>query len=265
VFHCFSSLSGPLPSLSLPILGDLSLNHNNFSGLLPQWDLPELLYLNLASLPLHTTIPADWWDRMPGLYIVDVSGCGLTGPIPDASQLRTFERIILTDNQLTGGLPTNISSAVYSVANNRLSGPVHVPLGFSALPARILILAHNDFSCPIRLAHLTTLQQLNLQDGGFVGCDFNDPTQVQLPTSLTALDVSFIGSTCATHQLFVFNFSNVRLVFRCVSLTVAFARSFLACPTVRSDLRRGVGADGAAHSPQPGVTARAVRIRRGCG
>jgi hypothetical protein len=70
------------------------------------------------------------------------------------------------------------------------------------MPVRSLLLSHNDFSCPIRLAHLTTLQQLTLQSGGFAGCDFNDPAQVQLPETLSVLDVSSMRGARATHQPF---------------------------------------------------------------
>ena len=55
----------------------LSLNHNDFSGPLPEWDAPSLAYLNLANLPLNVSIPDGWWERMPALAIVDLSECGL--------------------------------------------------------------------------------------------------------------------------------------------------------------------------------------------
>jgi len=186
---CFSALSGPLPSLSLPSLAYASLNNNQLSGALPQWIAPKLLQLNLANTPFNGAIPPGWWERMPQLQQIDASGCGLIGSIPDAAVPRTFSSFIMSDNELTGGLPANISATIYSVANNRLSGPVTMPADSQLRPISSLILAGNDFSCPIRLAHLTALQQLNLQSGGFAGCDFNDPAQVQLPESLTALDV----------------------------------------------------------------------------
>ena len=191
----FSSLSGPLPSVSLPSLRYLVLNNNPFTGPLPLWSAPQLLHLNLANTPLHGPIPADWWERMPKLTQLDLSDCGLTGPIPAAPTPRAFSNFILASNKLTGSLPANISATFFSVANNRLSGAVSVLAGSDSMPVRSLVLSHNEFSCPIRLAHLSELRWLNLQSGGFAGCDFNEPAQVQLPSSLTALDVS--GCTAA--------------------------------------------------------------------
>jgi len=179
----------------LPSLNYLVLNNNRFTGPLPMWSGPQLLHLNFANTPLHSSIPADWWGRMPKLAQLDLSDCGLTGPIPDAPELRSFTNFILASNQLTGSLPANISSLFYSVANNGLSGAVSVPDGAFPMEVRSLLLSHNHFSCPIRLAHLSRLEQLSLQNGGFAGCDFNDPAQVQLPDTLIALDVS--GSSAA--------------------------------------------------------------------
>jgi hypothetical protein len=44
--------------------------------------------------------------------------------------------------------------------------------------------------CPIELSLFTNLGSLQIQAAGFYGCDFNDPTQVQLPPSLTTVDIS---------------------------------------------------------------------------
>jgi len=186
----FSTLSGPLLPLSQPALVYMSLNNNDFSGALPLWNLPQLVHLNLASTPLRGAMPAGWWERMPALTQIDASSCGLVGSIPDAAKPRYFNSFSFTNNQLTGPLPANISSIFYSVANNRLSGPVDIPDGSGPAPVRYVFLAHNDFSCPIRLSHLPKLQQLQLQGGGFAGCDFNDPAQMQLPATLTSIDVS---------------------------------------------------------------------------
>ena len=172
----------------------LSLNHNDFSGPLPEWDAPSLSYLNLANLPLNASIPDGWWERMPALVIVDLSECGLSGPIPGALSPRSFSRFILSDNQLTGGLPANITAMFFDVSHNALSGPVWLPnpQSFSEM---VVNLAQNDLSCPIRLAQLDKLRRLNLQSGGFAGCDFSDAEQVQLPASLTTLDVSSTRTT----------------------------------------------------------------------
>jgi len=194
-----SSLSGPLLALSLPALVYMSLNNNDFIGALPLWIAPQLVHLNLASTPFNGALPPGWWERMPRLEQFDASSCALVGPIPDAAVPHGFTNFHLNDNQLTGSLPTNISAIFYSVANNRLSGPVDIPDGSGPAPVRYVFLAHNDFSCPIRLSHLSSLQQLHLQGGGFAGCDFNDPTQMQLPASLTSIDVSLMCSTSAAH------------------------------------------------------------------
>jgi hypothetical protein len=193
----FSSLSGPLPA-TLPLgISDLNLNNNNFSGDPPLWSAPKLIQLNLANTPLNGMIPPGWWERMPKLEQFDASSCGLIGTIPDAAAPRSFSFFTLSNNRLTGSLPSKISAAFYSVDNNRLSGAVSVPTGTVSMSVRFLNIAHNHLSCPIRLSHLKTLKQLSMQDGGFAGCDFNDPTQVQLPDTLTSLDVSSLCTICA--------------------------------------------------------------------
>ena len=183
-----SSLTGPLPPVSLPSLHYFSINHNQVTGPLPLWHVPYLFSLSFASLPLNTTIPADWWERMPNLGQIDASGCSLFGSIPSPAVPRFFVNFLLSNNQLTGGLPSNLTAMSLDVSLNRLSGPVV----FQAAPqtVRSINLAHNQFSCPIRMAQLTRLQLLNLQNAGFTGCNFNDAAKVQLPTSLTTLDVS---------------------------------------------------------------------------
>jgi hypothetical protein len=172
----------------------MSLNNNDFSGALPLWTAPQLVHLNLASSPLNGAIPPGWWERMPKLEQFDASSCGLIGPIPDAAVPRSFSFFTLSNNRLTGGLPSMISAAFYSVADNRLSGSVSVPAGSASLAVQSINIAHNNFSCPIQLAHLPKLQQLIVQNGGFTGCDFNNPAQVQLPATLTSIDVSWICS-----------------------------------------------------------------------
>ena len=186
-FVC-SSLAGPLPPVSLPSLHYFSINHNRVTGPLPLWDAPYLFSLSFASLPLNTTIPADWWERMPTLGQIDLSGCSLFGSIPSPSVPRFFLNFLLSNNQLTGGLPSNLTAMSLDVSLNRLSGPVVFQAALQMV--RSINLAHNQFSCPIRMAALTKLQLLNLQNAGFAGCNFNDAAKVQLPTSLTTLDVS---------------------------------------------------------------------------
>jgi len=154
--------------------------------------MPLLVYFNHANNPVSSAIPAGWWEGMPVLQRLDLSACGLTGPIPAPASLRSFKQLALSDNQLSGSLPANLTALTYNVARNQLSGPVWLPPYHPAAEdAHIFVdLSHNQLSCPIRLAHLTTLRRLVLQNGGFDGCDFNDPTLVQLPSSVTTLDVS---------------------------------------------------------------------------
>jgi len=181
--------------MSVPVLNNLVLNNNRLTGPLPLWSAPHLFHLNLANTPLNAPIPTEWWSLMPQLTQLDLSDCGLTGSIPDAPAPRAFSNFVLASNQLTGSLPANISATFFSVANNRLSGAISVLAGSDSMPVRSLVLSHNEFSCPIRLSHLSRLEQLSLQNGGFAGCDFNNPALVQLPDTLIALDVS--GCTAA--------------------------------------------------------------------
>lgn len=101
----------------------LTLHGNNLTGGLPdEWAAPgsftALQQLTLSHNPeLGGTLPAKWGnhaDGLPLLYNLNVSGCGLTGPLPEwGSGLQNLRTLTLTDNALTGTIPSswaNLSS-----------------------------------------------------------------------------------------------------------------------------------------------------------
>jgi hypothetical protein len=73
------------------------------------------------------------------------------------------------------------------VSQNALSGSLVFPKLPSTAQIQVLNVASQigaNMSCPIMLAHMTKLEQLDIHAAGFAGCDFNDFTQVQLPDGL---------------------------------------------------------------------------------
>jgi len=164
------------------------------TGNLPNWRLPLLISLNLAGMGLTGSIPQDWWTNMPALSFLDLSLSKLTGSIPPPPVQRYFTIFAVPGNSLSGPLPINISASYYDVSANQLQGDVTTLADSQAMPAtpisRLKLSGNRRLTCPILLGGLTALAQLELQAGGFNGCDFTNTSQVVLPSSLTYLDVS---------------------------------------------------------------------------
>ncbi|CAI9116278.1 OLC1v1017377C2 [Oldenlandia corymbosa var. corymbosa] len=147
-----NTLTGQIPpELSgLPNLLHLFLDNNNLSGYLP----PELsLLTSLLTLQVDnnnfsgTSIP-DSYKNLTRILKLSFRNCGLTGPIPDLSDMVNLLFIDFSFNELSGSIPQghisrNITTIVLSY--NKLNGSI--PANFSSLPyLQRLLLANNSFS-----------------------------------------------------------------------------------------------------------------------
>ena len=179
-------------SATLDRVRALDLSSNNLSGHLPE-ELSELT--RLRSLDLR-------WNK-------------LSGPLPDLSDLWRLKRLLLTDNQFSGTIPSwigtirdlvrldlshnqfagSIPSALASLQNlrslaihhNDLEGPLPVQFG-NLENLRRLILNENELtgSIPEELGKLTLLRHLNLSNNRLLG---DVPSWISVSESLEWIDL----------------------------------------------------------------------------
>ena len=126
--------------------------------------------LSLSNNGLSGTIP-DLSD-LTALEWLDLSDNGLSGTIPDLSALTALEYMLLSDNSLTGRIvashfpPDNLISLF--LYNNRISGTIPDLSALTSL--KQLYLYNNRLSGPIPdLSALTALQLLKLQENSLSG------------------------------------------------------------------------------------------------
>ncbi|WOK95884.1 hypothetical protein Cni_G04591 [Canna indica] len=117
-------LSGSLPSdiFSLPSLKFLYLQHNNFSGEIPDSIPSGLNALDLSYNSLTGKIPSRF-QNLSQLSVLNLQNNLLSGPIPDL-ELPRLRHLNLSNNNLNGSIPLffqNFSSASFS-GNPHLCG-----------------------------------------------------------------------------------------------------------------------------------------------
>ena len=170
-------LSGEIPATlwsNLPSLETLYLNHNTFSGGIP--DLSALT--NLSELFLHQNdlrgeIPATL-GNLPNLQKLHLHNNELTGTIPDLSPLTSLLELDIYNNQLTGTIPatlgnlTNLDRLFFQF--NRLTGTIPAILG-SITSLEFLRFHDNQLTgtIPATLGNLTNLRQVRFYNNQLSG------------------------------------------------------------------------------------------------
>lgn len=153
-----------------------ALNDNALTGALPALALPSnFAYLSLAdNARLGGPLPPDW--RLPNMSYLSLASCNFSGPLPTRWALEPLTALVYLDlshNRLEGALdpgwrfPAGLQ--VLGLAANLL----HDPIGqqwVDALPASLqfLYLYANDFEGPMpqRWGHVTNLSSLLLSGSG---------------------------------------------------------------------------------------------------
>lgn len=123
---------GKLRNLTL-----LDLRNNNFSGGLTQslQEMQSLEELVLSGNPVGGKLNILDWQKLASLAVLDLSGTGLSGDIPETfSQLKKIRFLGLSNNSLSGILPPKLEtlpclSALYINGNN-LTGKIKFSSGF---------------------------------------------------------------------------------------------------------------------------------------
>jgi Leucine-rich repeat (LRR) protein len=111
----YNSLTGLLSSKlqSLSNLRLLSGVKNSLTGSIPSelLQLTSLVSLKLAMNSLIGTLPSGF-SSLTELSVIDLSHCALTGPLPSFSGVTTITQFDLSNNDLSGTIPTNFLDSV---------------------------------------------------------------------------------------------------------------------------------------------------------
>ncbi|GER37846.1 leucine-rich receptor-like protein kinase family protein [Striga asiatica] len=199
-------LVGPIsPHLgNLTFLRTLDMGFNNFTGPIPPElsKLRRLVTLNLASNRLVGPISRPIFNVSSFMKRIDMGGNMLTGGIPDdvCGNFPRLERLRLSENELEGRIPANISDCrrleELKLARNNFIG--EIPSGVWSLPRlRVLSLYENQltgFSArePGYVAQIEVLDvgENNLR-GNLPSFIFNISSLVTLNLSSNSLSGSF--------------------------------------------------------------------------
>ncbi|KAJ4748551.1 Leucine-rich receptor-like protein kinase family protein [Rhynchospora pubera] len=153
----------------------------------------SVISVNLFNIPLNGPFP-QVVTEFGALRQLNLSGCGLTGPLPElpGSRLGELEVLDLSQNKLTGRTPdwiTNLTSLNQLVLNsNSFSGKLEPSIGFLK---NLVILRISDCSffgdLPPELGQLKELEILDLGANNFTGLI---PSSFASLSKLLHLDIS---------------------------------------------------------------------------
>ncbi|KAJ1274452.1 hypothetical protein BS78_05G062600 [Paspalum vaginatum] len=177
-FCCNHNLTGPIPgsqSFSLPVLQEIDIGRNSFTGKIPLdiASCPDLEILSLFTNSLYGPIPPAI-SNITGLNVLDISSCKLTGAIPsELGQLGKLSYLHLAQNQLIGPVPAslgNLSSlGLLLLEENLLFGSLQVTVGRINSLA-FLYIADNNFQGDLNLlSTLSNCQRLDISRNNFTG------------------------------------------------------------------------------------------------
>lgn len=196
-------LTGDIASLEyMRYLQYLYLNDNDFTGRLDRGifvDIPFLEELDLSGNQITNEVP-DYLFQMRSLKVMDLSDNYLTGPLPsdirDRAEKSSLEFVSFRNNSMSESIPNELMA--------HLKGLYHLDLSFNQFtgdsPEAIgemtdlsyLFLGHNSLSVsggsiPIELSALTKLRELSL---GNLAIGGNLPSWLENLEQLRLLDLS---------------------------------------------------------------------------
>jgi hypothetical protein len=179
-----NNLMGLLPNLNLPELVFMEFSENQLVGPIPDLEFMEVLQtMTLANNLLSGTIPE--FKNKNQLRTLTLANNFLTGEIPKFSAAPNLRVLDLRGNQLNGNLhefTENPNLEELYINNNKLSG------NFPNLPLNKLITldaSRNNFFGPLPFFQsLSSLEIMNLSFNNFTGNLPNFPTMTKLVTLL---------------------------------------------------------------------------------
>jgi hypothetical protein len=156
-----TQLSGTLSSavVNLTDLGLLHLGGSEFTSPIPLElaSMPSLRYLILSYTHLGQGISASFFSQMDGLEELVLDSCGLSGDIPDLTNMTSLRSLSLSYNSFSGTIPASLFR----------------------LPLRELMLTRCGFNGTIPASvGSATMDTLRLESNQLTGC-FLEPTTVK--------------------------------------------------------------------------------------
>jgi len=194
-----TGLYGPLPTelSTLTKLRSLYLDDNAFTGsfVTVLRSMTNLTYLYLEdNLWSTTTLDESFLAELTNLIHLDMSNTSLRGPIPaHFFQMPRLEVLDLSNNQITGMLPTNISSSgssSSSSANILFGGSIFGGTGSGSNNNLTYLSLHTNNitgTIPSSIGNLDKLITLDLSNNRFTGVI---PTEIG---NLVNIEVLFLG------------------------------------------------------------------------
>ncbi|GJX71218.1 probable LRR receptor-like serine/threonine-protein kinase IRK [Tanacetum coccineum] len=176
------SLSGHISKglLRLQFLQKLSINRNNFTGLITNPILTQLIkYLQFADFSyntFHGSLTDDMFMQCGSLRSLFLSHNHLTGEIPNSiGSCLTLQNIDFSSNQLSGNLPDDIWSIsglrLVDFSDNYLDGQIPYLKIESLFDLRVFNLSSNNFSgeLPEKIGECLLLKVVDFSDNYLVG------------------------------------------------------------------------------------------------
>ncbi|XP_058180429.1 cuscuta receptor 1-like [Rhododendron vialii] len=168
--------------------------NNSFTEIPPNLSRSNLIYLDVSANQLVGKIPGFIGNL--SLQFLAMAGNHLEGPIPiEFCQLRKLTLLDLSENNITGAVPSCFSTSLIYINNirlskNRLDGPFPMAFKNYGPNLRELDLSYNQFSgnIPTWIGSLFWLTVLLLQNNSFEG---NIPKELCNIPRLTMIDLSF--------------------------------------------------------------------------
>uniref|UniRef100_A0A6J0PS05 non-specific serine/threonine protein kinase n=2 Tax=Elaeis guineensis var. tenera TaxID=51953 RepID=A0A6J0PS05_ELAGV len=166
-------------------LEQLVLMENSFFGPIPEklGDCKSLLHVRLAKNLLNGTIPAGLFD-LPSADMLELSDNYFSGQLPAKMAGDKFAELILSNNWLSGPIPSAIGNLcglqTLSLESNRLSGEIPPQIGDLKQLTKLNLRGNNLVGeIPSDLARCTgTLQVVDLSRNGLTG---------EIPAAITEL------------------------------------------------------------------------------
>ncbi|KAJ0620686.1 putative protein kinase RLK-Pelle-LRR-VII-1 family [Helianthus annuus] len=176
------SLSGHISKglLRLQYLHTLSLSRNNFTGLITNPILTQLIknsqFIDLSENGFSGSIPDPIFVQCGSLRSINLANNKLTGQIPDSiASCLTLQNIDFSSNQLSGGLPKNIWSLTslrsIDLSNNFLDGEIPHEKIETLFDLRVFNLSSNNFSgeLPDKIGECLLLKVVDFSNNYLVG------------------------------------------------------------------------------------------------
>ncbi|XP_075513350.1 putative LRR receptor-like serine/threonine-protein kinase IRK [Primulina tabacum] len=195
-----NSLSGWLPSTmqNLALCNNLVLHKNGFVGEVPKWigEMRSLETLDLSANRFSGQVP-DSIGKLQSLKILNVSSNALMGSLPES--MSSFVNLLVFDishNYLIGNLPSwifNIGLEKVVLSDNKLSGSIDNAINSSTENSRkkllILDVSQNKLSgvIPSSVGDFSSLLFLNMASNSFMG---SIPADIAQLKTLSVLDFS---------------------------------------------------------------------------